>query len=268
MSGTFGPTSRTPLAFYDPETCSWKMSGVMFPSDWPTSSQTCPPWGMTRRGELFELPMPALPTPAPASSSSPLTEGHLLPTPNPFHMGNTETPDEWMTRRAEVQERTGTRHGPALSVVVASVLEGAPLVQTGDGPVRLLPTPVADHSRGLPQPGTDYSSLPNAVIALMPTPRATDGTKGGPNQRGSSGDLMLPSAVCQLLPTPTAMDSKASGGSSPSDVTLTDAVVRTSFGALTNPRFAAGSAPSADAHPDQLSLDATENDSPPSSLSG
>jgi DNA (cytosine-5)-methyltransferase 1 len=37
----------------------------------------------------------------------------------------------------------------------------------------------------------------------MPTPRATDGTKGGPNQRGSSGDLMLPSAVA-LLPTPDA----------------------------------------------------------------
>ena len=40
------------------------------------------------------------------------------------------------------------------------------------------------------------------AIALLPTPRATDGTKGGPNQRGSSGDLMLPSAVVQLLPTP------------------------------------------------------------------
>ncbi|MEV1013700.1 hypothetical protein [Micromonospora sp. NPDC049730] len=29
----------------------------------------------------------------------------------------------------------------------------------------------------------------------MPTPRASDATKGGPNQRGSAGDLMLPSAV-------------------------------------------------------------------------
>jgi hypothetical protein len=38
---------------------------------------------------------------------------------------------------------------------------------------------------------------------LLPTPRATDGTKGGPNQRGSSGDLMLPSAVT-LLATPRA----------------------------------------------------------------
>jgi DNA (cytosine-5)-methyltransferase 1 len=68
-------------------------------------------------------------------------------------------------------------------------------------------------------------------IALMPTPRATDGTKGGPNQRGSSGDLMLPSAVT-LLPTPTSTDHKASGASYvPTDThhagtTLTDAVVR------------------------------------------
>jgi DNA (cytosine-5)-methyltransferase 1 len=35
-------------------------------------------------------------------------------------------------------------------------------------------------------------------LHMLPTPRATDGTKGGPNQRGSSGDLMLPSAVLDL----------------------------------------------------------------------
>ena len=44
-------------------------------------------------------------------------------------------------------------------------------------------------------------SLAIEAQRLLPTPRATDGTKGGPNQRGSSGDLMLPSAVT-LLPTP------------------------------------------------------------------
>lgn len=46
-----------------------------------------------------------------------------------------------------------------------------------------------------------------SAAELLPTPRATDGTKGGPNQRGSSGDLMLPSAVLKLLPTPPAADS-------------------------------------------------------------
>lgn len=50
--------------------------------------------------------------------------------------------------------------------------------------------------------GVDDSCLAGA---LLPTPRATDGTKGGPNQRGSSGDLMLPSAVT-LLPTPAVND--------------------------------------------------------------
>jgi DNA (cytosine-5)-methyltransferase 1 len=49
-----------------------------------------------------------------------------------------------------------------------------------------------------------YNNLENAVgampsvAAMLPTPRAPDGTKGGPNQRGSSGDLMLPSAVMNL----------------------------------------------------------------------
>ncbi|MGL4745032.1 MAG: DNA cytosine methyltransferase [Dermatophilaceae bacterium] len=41
--------------------------------------------------------------------------------------------------------------------------------------------------------------------ALLPTPRASDGSHGGPNQRGSNGDLMLPSAVA-LLPTPVVKD--------------------------------------------------------------
>jgi DNA (cytosine-5)-methyltransferase 1 len=35
--------------------------------------------------------------------------------------------------------------------------------------------------------------------AFLPTPRATDGTKGAPAQRGSKGDLMLPSAVLRLM---------------------------------------------------------------------
>lgn len=52
---------------------------------------------------------------------------------------------------------------------------------------------------------------------LLPTPRATDGVKGGPNQRGSSGDLMLPSAVAHLLPTPTTQDGANIAGASQFD---------------------------------------------------
>lgn len=68
----------------------------------------------------------------------------------------------------------------------------------------LLPTPTTSDTNGHGSHGDGGADL-RTTVALLPTPRATDGTKGGPNQRGSSGDLMLPSAV-QLLPTPNTMD--------------------------------------------------------------
>ena len=46
------------------------------------------------------------------------------------------------------------------------------------------------------------------VYGFWPTPRASDGSHGGPNQRGSKGDLMLSSAV-HVFPTPTASNTKA-----------------------------------------------------------
>jgi len=85
-----------------------------------------------------------LPTPTVSDTNGPGQHGDggpdlrtamsLLPTPNPFHLDNTETVDGWIDRRAEVQKRTGTRHGPALPVVALSIHEGRPLYQAGDGP--------------------------------------------------------------------------------------------------------------------------------------
>ncbi len=46
------------------------------------------------------------------------------------------------------------------------------------------------------------------AMAKWPTPRASDGAKGGPNQRGSKGDLALPAAVWR---TPMASDGKDRG---------------------------------------------------------
>lgn len=40
--------------------------------------------------------------------------------------------------------------------------------------------------------------------AMWPSPRATDAAKGGPNQRGSKGDLMPPSAAAQAQVSPRA----------------------------------------------------------------
>lgn len=77
----------------------------------------------------------------------------------------------------------------------------------------LMPTPSkSDGDGGHLSSEGHQTTLPGVArdLDLMPTPRAGDGEKGGPNQRGSSGDLMLPSAVT-LLGTPTARDHKGSG---------------------------------------------------------
>jgi DNA (cytosine-5)-methyltransferase 1 len=62
----------------------------------------------------------------------------------------------------------------------------------------MLPTPVADNSRGLPQKGTDYASLPNAVT-LLPTPTSSvdsggldeNGEKYGPTSGVTLTDAAL-----------------------------------------------------------------------------
>ena len=48
---------------------------------------------------------------------------------------------------------------------------------------------------------------------MFPTPLATDGSHGGPNQKGSKGDLRLSSAV-RLWPTPTKADGCGGPGNS------------------------------------------------------
>src|SRR5262249_11258309 len=89
---------------------------------------------------------------------------------------------------------------------------------TRSASLKLLPTPQArdGDGRGASDPaarraGGHSVGLDDAVsvltgtrpqAALFPTPRASDGTKGSPNQRGSKGDLMLTSAIARLARHP------------------------------------------------------------------
>lgn len=66
---------------------------------------------------------------------------------------------------------------------------------------------------------------------LLPTPLATDGANGGPNQRGGKGDLRLSSAV--HLPTPTAAD--ATGGPGVASTAQGSPNLRTAVGMLPTP---------------------------------
>ena len=67
----------------------------------------------------------------------------------------------------------------------------------------LLPTRVADNSRGLAQPGTDYASLPNAVLSLLPTPKSRDWRDGVPS---AAGRRRHSPPLIDLLPTPAVND--------------------------------------------------------------
>jgi len=170
MSDTCGPELREPLAIYDPGLSCWKMYGGMFPSDSMPSLATLPPWGMTRGGELFELPMPGPPTVAPASS--------FLPTP---------------------RATDGTKGGPNQRGSSGDLMLPSAVMT-------LLPTLVADNSRGLPSEGTDYASLANAAVSLLPTPTSSVSSDGITRERAAERDRGNLVESVMLLPTPRAQN--------------------------------------------------------------
>lgn len=152
-------------------------------------SQTWPASGSMRNGVCSERPPLALPTSVSGSSSSP-----GLPTPRARDARGKGFEDALpnvvrLLPTPTVQEANGT--GPPDS----------PRNDTLRAQVALLPTPTATPYGNNQSPSAGAAvrpSLDSLVPTFLPTPRATDGTKGGPNQRGSSGDLMLPSAVAHM----------------------------------------------------------------------
>jgi DNA (cytosine-5)-methyltransferase 1 len=116
----------------------------------------------------------------------------LLPTPDATHSRKTTRTSTLLPGVVEL-----------LATPTASIAKGGrPQDSKGKRDLRLdlLPTPTATpygHQRSLSDGAAVRPSLDTLARdgTLLPTPRATDGAKGGPNQRGISGDLMLPSAV-------------------------------------------------------------------------
>jgi len=85
----------------------------------------------------------------------------------------------------------------------------------------------------------------NDEVALFPTPRATDGSHGGPNQRDSAGNPGL-SAVAQRWPTPNKGDGDkhtAKTNHKGGNPTLTNAVLKLPTPTRRDSRTFAGSEP-------------------------
>lgn len=192
----------------------------------PASWENWPTAGGTRNGSLFPRPM-----------WEPATGGQG---------GSALHGEGWMTPKANDAEKRGNVAlracapelvGQAQQWLTPNVPNGgrsvsAALVEskgtTEDGDKRTVglesqskhwATPNAHDGR---RPGADLKSTQGMNLsrdaAVWPSPRATDGSKGGPNQAGSKGDLMLPSAAAQW-PTPAARDGK--GANSTEHVTVT-----------------------------------------------
>ncbi|WP_241826927.1 hypothetical protein [Streptomyces graminilatus] len=98
-----------------------------------------------------------------------------------------------------------------------------PIVASGPSsppgpPSTLLKTPTSNIGKngGSQHPSKRKSgghgpNLADEVEWLLPTPKASDGIKGSPNQRHGNGDMTLPSAAASLLPTPRASDTGTPG---------------------------------------------------------
>jgi len=132
-----GYSAPTPTATWNRARGVWETNQQAICGHLEPYSQTWPKWGSMRNGEVYEQPTPAHPTADSVCSS-------LLPTPQAHDAVAGKTPEQVAAMRA----RTG------------------PGVRNLNEEIHLLPTPVADNSRGLPSAQTDYQSLPNAVADL------------------------------------------------------------------------------------------------------
>ena len=151
---TSGPRSSASLGKWDPSSCSWRMSQVMF--DWASTecSVILPKSGSTRSGQLFERPMSELRTDESGCSSWPTPSGmnggqtsrggarsnELLlggaaqqwPTPNASLMNDGEEPETFLARQKKWE---GTYHN-SVPLTVSAKMHGpqGPTVTGAESP--------------------------------------------------------------------------------------------------------------------------------------
>ena len=118
---TFGRGYERPLATFNPDTQYWKMYEATLLSDSTPFSQTLPPSGMTRSGQLFQRPLWVRLIGVIASSFSPTPSGNW-PTPT--------VSDIYSDSLKSSQQSDGSMH----SVTLAQA-------------VQMWPTPISDDSK-------------------------------------------------------------------------------------------------------------------------
>ena len=181
-------------------------------------SGTWPKWGSMRSGACSPR-RPWVPRTAASASSS-------WPTPDANAMNDGETPSTWLHRAATLKAKHGNGNGAGMPLAIAAQMWPTPTVSDSSN------TANATAMRSNPDSASPATFNRNArplneqAEMLWATPRATDGEKGGPNQRGRKGDAMLPSPAT------------AASRSGPQDqATVRGGLLVLSDGRGLNPRF-------------------------------
>lgn len=177
-----------PLAIWNSARDVWETPQTegLFCEHLDVYSETWPTSGSMRNGVAYELPMWEPATDVSASSS-------LLLTP-------VASEGEKATFQQGSAQRSLTGQ-PFLTNQIRDVYDlNSPLLKT---PTSQLAVNGGSQHPDKRKAGGHGPTLADEVEHLLPTPKASGGEKGGPNQRGSSGDYPLP-AIAHLLPTPSA----------------------------------------------------------------
>ncbi|WP_437024315.1 hypothetical protein [Streptomyces sp. enrichment culture] len=229
-AGNHGPTLADEVEFLLPDGAGAKKL-LPTPTASPYGSNQSDSPGATIRPSLDSLAPKLLPTPTVADSRGTRNATAGRTTDNPkIHLAYTLTDVTY----------AGKIGSPSAPPACAPSTSTTP----GDS------APVAS-AASIPSSGGPESASTTARSArrkLLPTPRASDGDKGSPNQHGGRGDLTLASAAARILPTPTAADAvRSSPTYARGNPTLS--------GAITNPPSAGGSPSSDDVPPGQLMIE-------------
>ena len=172
---------RTSQASLVPPPPLWtKPKGLSTSARPPASWENWPTAGGMRNGSLFQRP-----TWAPAMGAS---------------GGFAGRGENWTTPQAHDVTERGSGQQPTAAAGNACLARDARTWATPQA--RDAKSPDSAESGNFQRKvDQGYTIDLNSQAFNWPTPKGTDGTKGGPNQAGSKGDLMLPSAQ---WPTPSA----------------------------------------------------------------
>ena len=234
-----GSHTRTPYAFFDRASSSWRMSQASLLED---SGESCTTWPRQVTWDLqfvWEQQMSVRPIFEIATS-------FLLPTPNADESTPSEEYTEEMRDHLDPSERL---YLPGRKYHVQRTLSRVSAA--------LLPTPGANDSTGGEEKGSRERRGAGGpalrdLKSLLPTPTTQDASNNaGPAQKRRNSPPLNTAIV--RLPTPTAQDGKhIQGDSNPH--TLWSRLDNLN-GGNTKQRSNVGSAPSDGQHPDQLMIE-------------